>query len=85
MKIDARKRFIDTAEGKLISPNSLEEMAIETDPKPRFICASSYWNTICILRDQKEFMWREIEEWFNEHGLDFSMQSIISAYRKGKQ
>lgn len=42
-----------------------------------------YYETICVLRSEKGFSFREIGDWLTENGVDADYNSVYRVYTKG--
>jgi TusA-related sulfurtransferase len=51
------------------------------EPDRRLI--EEYDETIRVLRDDKQFTFREIAEWLNQHGVECDHNSVYREYTKG--
>lgn len=65
-------------------PGDILAAARQIPEAPRYVCASAYAQAIDDLR-KKGYTWREITEWLEAKGVDFSLQSIVSAWRNWKR
>lgn len=57
----------------------LAEAAQEPPRRP----LDAYWETIRVLKNDKQFTFREIAEWFSQHGIEVDHNAVYRAFSKG--
>lgn len=76
-----RRRRVEESEEQYPDTNDVLFAAQSEDRKPRYVLCSDYIDSILVLRDHKNFTWKEIADWLEGVGAPFSIASITSAYR----
>jgi hypothetical protein len=59
------------------------QLLTEASQEPPRRALDAYWETIRVLKNDKQFTFREIAEWFSQHGIEVDHNAVYRAYSKG--